>query len=72
MYLKNNKLENQLPFCNGVFNNLIRQADNYRANKVVKRVKNLIKMAKIKFIDNSIIIEKHLGRRRWIRMLMET
>ena len=44
MYLKNNKLEKQMPYCKVVSYNLIRQIDNYRAIKrvIVSSQKNIL------------------------------
>lgn len=37
MYLKKNKLENQIPYSKVVINNPIRQAENFRANESSKK-----------------------------------
>ena len=41
----------------------IRRSDNVKANKTAKKVNNFLKLAKLKFRDNSDITDKHLGRR---------
>ena len=45
MYLKNNKLEKQMPYCKVVSYNLIRQIDNDRAIKrvIVSSQKKILK-----------------------------
>ena len=57
------KVEDKIPSCQVVISCLIRRSDNVKANKTAEKVNNFIKLAKLKFIDNGNITDKHLGRR---------
>ena len=57
------KIEDKIPSCQVVISCLIRRSDNVKANKTAEKVNNFIKLAKLKFIDNTNITDKHLGRR---------
>ena len=57
------KIEDKIPSCQVVISCLIRRSDNVKANKTAEKVNNFIKLAKLKFIDNGNITDKHLGRR---------
>ena len=57
------KMEDRIPSCQVVISCLIRRSDNVKANKTAEKVNNFIKLAKLKFIDNTNITDKHLGRR---------
>ena len=57
------KMEDRIPSCQVVISCLIRRSDNVKANKTAEKVNNFIKLAKLKFIDNGNITDKHLGRR---------
>ena len=56
------KIEDQIPNCQGLISCLIRCSDNVKANKTAEKVNNFKKLAKLKFIDNGNITDKHLGR----------
>ena len=56
-------IEDKIPSCQVVISCLIRRSDNVKANKTAEKVNNFIKLAKLKFIDNGNITDKHLGRR---------
>ena len=56
-------MEDRIPSCQVVISCLIRRSDNVKANKTAEKVNNFIKLAKLKFIDNTNITDKHLGRR---------
>ena len=60
--LKTN-IEDKIPNCQVLISCLIRRSDNVKANKNAEKVKNFIKLAKLKFIDNGNITDKQLGRR---------
>ena len=55
------KIEDQIPNSQAVIGCLVRRSD-VKANKMEK-LNNFIKLAKLKFIDNGNITDKHLGRR---------
>ena len=57
------KMEDRIPSCQVVISCLIRRSDNVKANKTAEKVNNFLKLAKLKFIDNTNIADKHLGRR---------
>ena len=57
------KIEDKVPNCQILISSLIRRSDNVKANKTAKKVYNFIKLAKLKFIDNVNITDKHHGRR---------
>ena len=60
------KIEDKIPSCQVVISCLIRRSDNVKDNKTAEKVNNFIKSAKLKFIDNGNITDKHLGRRDYI------
>ena len=57
------KIEDKIPSCQIVISCLIRRSDNVKANKTAEKVNSFIKLAKLNFIDNVNITDKHLGRR---------
>ena len=57
------KIEDKIPNCQVLISYLIRRSDNVKANKTAEKVNNFIKLAKLKFIENGNITDKHLGRR---------
>ena len=57
------KIEDKIPSCQVVISCLIRRSDNVKANKTAEKVNSFIKLAKLNFIDNVNITDKHLGRR---------
>ena len=57
------KIEDKIPNCQVLISCLVRPNDNVKANKTAEKVDNFIKLAKLKFIDNGNITDKHLGRR---------
>ena len=57
------KIEDKIPSRQIVISCLIRRSDNVKANKTAEKVNNFIKLAKLNFIDNGSITDKHLGRR---------
>ena len=57
------KIEDKIPNCQVLVSCLIRRSDNVKANKTAGKVNNFIKLAKLKFIENGNITDKHLGRR---------
>ena len=57
------KIEDKIPSCQVVVSCLIKRSDNVKANKTAEKFNSFIKLAKLKFIDNGNITDKHLGRR---------
>ena len=57
------KIEDKIPSCQVVVSCLVKRSDNFKANKTAEKVNSFIKLAKLKFIDNGNITNKHLGRR---------
>ena len=57
------KIEDKIPNCQVLISCLIRFSDNIKANKTAEKVNNFRKFAKLKFLDNGNITDKHLGRR---------
>ena len=57
------EIEDKIPNFQVLISCLIRRGDNPKANKTAEKVNNFIKQAKLKFIDNGNITDKHLGRR---------
>ena len=57
------KIEDEIPNCPVLISCLIKLSDNVKANKTAEKVNSFIKLAKLKFIDNGNITDKHLGRR---------
>ena len=57
------KIEDKIPSCQVVVSCLIKRSDNVKANKTAEKVNSFTKLAKLKFIDNGNITDKHLGRR---------
>ena len=56
------KIEDKIPNCQLLISCLIRRSDNVKASKTAEKVNNFIKLAKLKFIENGNITDKHLGR----------
>ena len=56
------KMEDKIPNCQVLISCLIRRSDKVKANKTTEKVNSFIKLAKVKFIDNGNITDKHLGR----------
>ena len=65
------KIEDKIPSCQVVVSCLIKRSDNVKANKTAEKVNSFIKLAKLKFIDNGNITDKHLGRRGLHQIIME-
>ena len=57
------KIEDKIPKSQVLISCLIRRSDNVKANKTAEKVNHFIKLAKLKFIDNGNITDKHLERR---------
>ena len=57
------KIEDKIPSCQVVVSCLVKRSDNFKANKTAEKVNSFIKLAKLNFIDNVNITDKHLGRR---------
>ena len=57
------KIEDKIPSCQVVISCLIRCSNNIKANRTAEKVNNFIKLAKLKFIYNGNITDKHFGRR---------
>ena len=57
------RIDDKIPNCQGLISCLIRRSGNIKANKTAEKVSNFIKLAKLKFIENGNITDKHLGRR---------
>ena len=61
--LKQN-IEGSLPKRHVIIRKLIVRTDNTKANTTVRNTNRLIKKLQIQAVDNSNIVEKHLGKRR--------
>ena len=57
------KIEDKIPNCQVLISCLIRRSDNVKAKKTAEKVNNFIKLAKLRFIENGNITDKHPGRR---------
>ena len=56
------KIVDKIPNCQVLINCLIRCSDNVKSNNTAGKAYKFTKLAKLKFIDNVNITNKHLGR----------